>query len=312
MIGVEAIGFHVPDNRVSNLDKLERHNVDRSFLEDKIGIISVARKDKMQQSSDLCVEAYRNLMAHAVKSHHEEIDFICVCTENGDFQLPFTAAIVQDKLGLPTQCAAFDINLGCSGYVYALRLSKNFMEANGLRKGLLFTVDPYSEIIDENDRNTDLLFGDAASVTLLTEEPLLTICEGTFETYGSEHARLIKRDNAPIYMDGRSIFNFTMRAVPQNIEKCLEKNGVAKEDVDVWLFHQASLFIVKNLTKKMNLDPQRVPFKVGDYGNTVSSTIPLLLKDYLSDQDTKIIIMSGFGVGLSVASIIAKRISKGD
>lgn len=307
MIGVKAIGFHVPENRVSNFEKLERHNVDRSFLEDKIGIFSVARKEKTQQASDLCIAAYRNLLTSTSASLQGKIDFICVCTENGDFKLPFTAAIVQDKLGLPSQCAAFDINLGCSGYVYALRLSKNFMEANGLKKGLLFTVDPYSEIIDENDRNTDLLFGDAATVSLLTEEPLLDIGEGMFETYGSEHARLIKRENASLYMDGRAIFNFTMRLVPQNLEKCLNKNGIAKEDVDVWLFHQASLFIVKNLTKTMRLDPRQVPFRIGEYGNTVSSTIPLLLKDYLSSADANIIAMSGFGVGLSVASIIAKR-----
>jgi 3-oxoacyl-[acyl-carrier-protein] synthase-3 len=308
MIGIKAIGFYIPEKRESNFEKLNRHNVTSSFIEDKIGIASVSRKGDLESTSDLCVKAYQSLNEEVKVLRHQDIDFICVCTENGDYLLPFTAAIVQDKLGISSQCAAFDINLGCSGYVYALRLSKNFMEANGLRKGILFTADPYSGIISENDRNTDLLFGDAATATLLTDEPILDICEGVFETFGSEHMKLIKRPNAPLYMDGRSIFNFAMRNVPQNLEKCLRKNKITMDNVDMWLFHQASLFIIKNIIKILKLDSQKVPFNIREYGNTVSSTIPLLLKDYLFSSNN-IIFMSGFGVGLSLASIIARRVN---
>lgn len=306
MIGISGIGSYVPEGRQSNLEKLERHNITLSFLQDKIGILSVSRKDKKQSTSDLCVKAYQDL-AKKIEIDPRDMDLICVCTENGDFRLPFTAAVVHDKLGASSKCAAFDINLGCSGYIYSLGICKNFMEGNGLRRGLLFTADPYSTIVSENDRNTDLLFGDAASVTLLTETPLLDIGEGVFETFGSEHAKLIKRGDEHLYMDGRSVFNFTMSYVPQNIEGCLKKSGLSRKDVDLWLFHQASLFIVNNLMKIMKLDPRKVPFNIKDHGNTISSTIPLLLKDYLFSLDANIIVMSGFGVGLSIATVIAKR-----
>ena len=239
MIGINNIGCYIGSERVSNLEKTEKHGVTHDFIAEKIGIASVARKKPAEKASDLCVLAYDDLVARVAESALDDIEFLCVCTQNGDYQLPHTSAILQSKLGISKKCAAFDISLGCSGYVYSLHIAKSFMESNGLKKGLLFTSDPYSDIIDTNDKNTDLLFGDGATVTLLTENPVFDVKNGAFETDGSLFDHLIKRNNELLVMNGRGIFEFAMKNVPAIVDKCLEKNCFKKEDIDIFLLHQA-------------------------------------------------------------------------
>lgn len=307
MIGINNIGCYIASERVSNLEKTEKHGVTHDFIAEKIGIASVARKKPAEKASDLCVLAYKDL-ADRMKEHVlNDIEFLCVCTQNGDYQLPHTSAIVQSKLGAPKNCAAFDISLGCSGYVYSLHIAKSFMESNGLKKGLLFTSDPYSNIIDINDKNTDLLFGDGATVTLLTENPVFDVKNGVFETDGSRFDHLIKRNNELLVMNGRGIFEFAMKNVPAIVDKCLEKNGFKKEDIDLFLLHQASKYIVDNLCRRMKLEPEKTPFVIKNYGNTISSSIPMMLRDYLEDTTKKNILICGFGVGLSIACSILRR-----
>jgi len=307
MIGINNIGCHIASERVSNLEKTEKHGVTNTFIKEKIGMTSVARKQASEKASDLCVLAYDNLVEGVSESVLEDIEFLCVCTQNGDYQLPHTSAIVQAKLGAPKNCAAFDISLGCSGYVYSLHIAKSFMESNGLKKGLLFTSDPYSNIVDRNDKNTDLLFGDGATATFLTENPLFDVKNGVFETDGSRFDHLIKRNNEFLVMNGRGIFEFTMKAVPAIVDKCLETNGLKKEDIDLFLLHQASKYIVDNLCRRMKLEPEKTPFLIKDYGNTISSTIPMMLKNYLGDTTKQNILICGFGVGLSIGSSILRR-----
>jgi 3-oxoacyl-[acyl-carrier-protein] synthase-3 len=217
------------------------------------------------------------------------------------------SAILQSRLGISKRCASFDISLGCSGYVYSLLIARSFMESNRLKKGLLFTSDPYSNIIDPNDKHTDLLFGDGATVTLLTENPVFDVGYGVFETEGSRFGHLIKRNNEFLVMNGRGIFEFAMKAMPAILDQCLEKNSLKKEAVDLFLLHQASRFIVENLCRRMRLSPEKTPYVIKDYGNTISSSIPIMLKDYLEDTTKKNILTCGFGVGLSIASTILRR-----
>lgn len=307
MIGINNIGRHIASERISNIAKAEKHGVTHEFIMEKIGITSVARKGSSEKASDLCALAYADLLARVKEFALNDIEFLCVCTQNGDYQLPQTSAILQSKLGIPKKCAAFDISLGCSGYVYSLHIAKSFMESCGLKKGLLFTSDPYSEIIDPNDKNTDLLFGDGATVTLLTDDPTFVLGDGVFETDGKMFEHLIKRDNDRLVMNGRGIFNFAMLNVPVIVDKCLETNGLKKKDIHLFLLHQASKYIIDNLCKRMKLDIRKVPFVVEDYGNTVSSSIPILLMKYLNKYDKKNILICGFGVGLSAAASILRR-----
>ena len=307
MIGVNNIGCHIASERISNHEKEEKHGVTHNFIKEKIGIVSVARKEPAEKASDLCVLAYKDLAERTKEPVLDDIEFLCVCTQNGDYQLPQTSAIVQTKLGISKKCAAFDISLGCSGYVYSLHIAKYFMEACGLKKGLLFTSDPYSDIIDSNDKNTDLLFGDGATVTLLTDSPILDIEKGVFETDGSRFDHLIKRENEMLEMNGRGIFEFAMKNVPINVKRALEINELKIDDIDLFLFHQASKYIIDNLLRRMKLAKEKTPFVIADYGNTVSSSIPIMLKSYIGEIAKKNILICGFGVGLSIASSILRR-----
>lgn len=307
MIGIHNIGCHITPKRVSNLEKTEKHGVTEAFITEKIGMKTLARKQPSERASDLCILAYENLVERVGESVIEDIEFLCVCTQNGDYQLPHTSAIVQAKLGAPKNCAAFDISLGCSGYVYSLHIAKSFMESNGLKKGLLFTSDPYSNIIDTNDKNTDMLFGDGATATFLTENSVFEVRKGIFGTDGSRFDYLIKRNNDWLVMNGRGIFEFTMKEVPGIVDKCLETNGLKKENIDLFLLHQASKYIVDNLCRRIKLQPEKTPFSAEAYGNTISSSIPMLLKDHMEDPTKINILICGFGVGLSVASSILRR-----
>ena len=302
MIGIAQIGVYIPENRQSNLELLDKFDVTEDFIRDKIGVLSRARKQPNEKSSDLCIRAFDNLK-RKIEFSTDDIDCCVVVTQNPDFNIPHVSAIVHGTLGLPDHCACFDISLGCSGYVYALSVVSAFMQANGMSKGLLFTADPYSEIIDENDKNTVLIFGDGASVTLLDTEARLVPLAFDFGTDGSGYMNLINKEK--IFMNGRAVFNFSATRVPQSIESLLEKTGLCKEQIDRWYLHQGSKYIVDTISRRAVLDASKVMFGMHEYGNTVSSSIPILLADDLSSlqQGAKIGI-SGFGVGLSWASAI--------
>ncbi len=282
--------------------------VEAEFLKNKVGFSKVARKNADENTLDLCRKAFEDLLKNREKLSLDEVDCLCVCTQNGEFQIPHTAAILQDKLSFPKTCASFDISLGCSGYVYGLEILQSFMEHNGFTTGLLFTCDPYSKILDVEDRNTDLLFGDAATVTLLSDQPQLVLGRSVYITKGEEFDALIKRKNEFLYMDGRKIFNFVLRDGMEAIHRCMELNHVKDEDVDEYIMHQASKYVLDQLARRMKINREKMPFESQEYGNTVSSSIPLMLKDRIGDKDCYRLLICGFGVGLSVAASTLQRV----
>lgn len=305
MIGIQSIAYHIPEGRVSNYDRMEKFSITEEFINKKIGVKAISVKDPKDQASDLCVKAFKNLRKE-VDIDPKSIDALIVVTQNPDFNIPHTSAIVHGKLGLPTSCACLDISLGCSGYVYALSAMQAFMKENEMKKGLLFTSDPYSKIIDPDDKNTSLLFGDAASVTVLGEDPLYESGKFTFGTIGKDYKELICEDKF-LFMNGRAVFNFVAKQIPQDIERLLEINRHSINDIDKIVFHQGSRHMIECLKKRMSLPCDKVVFDVYDYGNTVSSSIPILLADVIKDPSNQNVIISGFGVGLSWSSTILKR-----
>lgn len=304
-VGIESIGVYIPENSISNFDRQEKFELKESFITKKLGIEKVTRMDSGDDTSDMCVKAYKDLVSRTGKTY-EDVDALVVVTQNPDFNIPHTSAIVHGKLGINQKCAAFDISLGCSGYVYALSVMKGFMESNGFSRALLFTSDPYSKVIDDDDKNTTLLFGDGAAVTLLSNDGLIEIGRTSFGTIGAKHESL-KCTDGVLYMNGHEIFQFASENVPANVDSCLELNGLSKDDVDIYLFHQGSRFIVDTLRKSLELPKEKVVFAINEYGNTVSSSIPIMLKDCLDKDEVKTILISGFGVGLSYATGILKR-----
>jgi len=307
---LRAIASYVPGTAEYNAEKAERFSIAPGFIDDKLGIARVSRMAPGEDTGDLCERAFAALEKRTGLDRHA-VDCIVVVTQNPHGGgLPHTSALLHGRLGLVESCASFDLSLGCSGYVYGLSVMGSFMRANGCARGLLFTADPYSKIIDADDRDTVLLFGDGASVTLLETAP--DDADGwrparfRFMTRGADGDALCVRDGR-LTMKGRQVFNFSATAVPPLISAMLADAGVALEDVDRFLFHQGSKYIVDTLRQRMKLPEHKVPLKLYDQGNTVSSSIPLMLQDALDDAELWRIVLAGFGVGLSAASCLLER-----
>lgn len=305
MIGIENIGVYIPGNFSSNYERKEAFGIDDFFIEEKIGVRQVSVKHDVEDTSDLCMKAWEALQAKG-PVNIEEIDCLIVVTQNPDSNIPHVSAKVHGLADLNESCACFDISLGCSGYVYALSVIESYMRQHEFRKGLLFTCDPYSKVVDKNDKNTALLFGDAASVTLLGNAPVWITKKYTFGTIGKSHQELTCT-NSVLYMNGRAIFDFAARYIPKDIADLLTRNNLSMEDIDVFLMHQGSKYIIDTIAKRLKVDKEKVPFMASEYGNTVSSTIPIMLDSYLQDGSKKRVVISGFGVGLSWASTVLER-----
>ncbi|GFM35148.1 ketoacyl-ACP synthase III [Desulfovibrio subterraneus] len=306
MLGIKNIGVALGDTVVDNVSRAALFGKTESFVTDKIGFSTVVRADGCE-TSDLCCKAYADLCAKA-SVDIETIDCIVVCTQNPDGAgLPHTSALLHAKLNAPETVAAFDISLGCSGYVYGLSVVLGLMEHAGFSKGLLFTADPYSKVLDSDDAVTEMLFGDGATCTFISNDPVYAVGKTAFGTNGALGGALVVDPlTKKLHMDGRSIFNFTMRVVPDQISKCLELNNVTSESVDLFLLHQASRYIIENMAKRLGVPVEKVPFKLHHTGNLVSSTLPFMLSDYIESGPEKIL-LSGFGVGLSWASTVLNR-----
>jgi 3-oxoacyl-[acyl-carrier-protein] synthase-3 len=305
--GIREIGTYIPEKRINNTLKQEKFGFKESFLEDKIGVFKTSLKDDNEDCSDMCVKAFNDLVSK-ISIEKNEIEVIIVVTQNPDDRMPHSGALVHKKLGMGVNCASFDISLGCSGFIYGLSVITSFMKANNMKKGILFTSDPYSKIIDPDDRNTTLLFGDGATATLITnDEPVIVPGKFSFGTLGEkwEEIRLI---NDKLFMNGAAVVKFVKRYVPDDIRKNIEDNGYMLENIDRFVLHQASKFMVDIVAEDLGVNPSKVPFDIRNYGNTISSSIPLVLEKELHNKENRTILISGFGVGLSYGSCVLKRV----
>lgn len=309
MIGIQDIASYIPEQRISNYTKKEKFGIDDKFIEEKIGIKHVALKNNDSETSSLCIRAFENLR-HNTGLKIDDIETIAVVTQNPDMNIPHTSAILHGMLGLSESCSCFDISLGCSGFVHGLSIIQSFMLSNNIKKGVFFTADPYSKIVITEDKNTSLLFGDAATATLISDMPLYKSGIFTFGTSGREYNEL-RCDNGKLYMNGRAVFNFSVRYIPIDIKKLLEKNQIPIENINRFVFHQGSKYMIDTIISRMGLDKNRVPFDICDYGNTVSSSIPIILEKEIKNPNNKYIVISGFGVGLSWSSGLLIRTHQG-
>ena len=307
MIGIKSIATFVPEGAIDNIAQGEHFGESADFICDKIGARRLARKGDGQDTSDLVQAAVIQLTEQEGLAA-EDIDALIVVTQNPDGSgLPHTAAIAHAKLGLGENVAAFDVSLGCSGYVYGLSVLKGLMDETGLRNGVLVTADPYSKVIDPGDRVTSLLFGDAASATWLCEDAAWDIGKPLLATDGSGGSHLMVADGL-LKMNGRQVFNFAALRVPPQIKAVLEQESLEPTDVDLYCIHQGSAAIVDAIARRFPVVKDRFVLDMDDTGNTVSSTVPFLLASRLDDPELQRILISGFGVGLSWAtSIISRR-----
>lgn len=306
MIGIKAISSYVPEKKINNLEQARQLGESDEFILKKIGALKLPYMPEGMDTSDMAVAA-----ANGLVEHHgldlDIVDAVVVVTQNGDGAgLPHTAAIVQAKLALKGRVAAFDISLGCSGYVYGLSIVKGLMEQAGLKNALLITADPYSKVIDRKDRITTLLFGDAATATWLTEDSSWKFGQPLLETDGNGASNLAV-DEKTLLMNGRQVFNFASKKVPKQIRDYLDGTDLKATDIDVYCLHQGSASIVDAIAKRFPEVSDRFVNDIRNTGNTISSSIPLLLQQNLNKKNIKKILISGFGVGLSWATNVLYR-----
>jgi 3-oxoacyl-[acyl-carrier-protein] synthase-3 len=310
MIGIRAIASYIPENRLDNLLQAEKFGETAAFIHDKIGAISLPTKEVGSEASDLAAKAVEALCSQNDLAA-DAIDALVVVTQNPDGRgLPHTAAILQHKLGLSSRVAAFDVSLGCSGYVYGLSILRGLMQQAGLKNGVLVTADPYSRVINREDRVTSLLFGDAATATWLSEAAEWTFHSPLLETDGSGRDSLYVDDRMQLHMNGRQVFNFAAVRVPQQIDRYLKSEGIAPEDIDLFCLHQGSAAIIDAISRRYPEVRDRFVKDIRNTGNTVSSSIPLLLEKYVLGKDLNRVLICGFGVGLSWATNVIEKVKK--
>jgi 3-oxoacyl-[acyl-carrier-protein] synthase-3 len=317
---VGPIAIHLPEKAETNEQlKAEFPDWDLDLIYAKTGIGKRHVAAAGECASDLGVAAAERLFReHGVD--RRTIDFLVVCTQTPDYRLPTTACLMQDRLGLPTSIGAFDFNLGCSGYVYGLSLAEGLIRSEAARRVLLITAETYSKYIHPSDRSLRTVFGDGAAATLVEarDEPTLTaFCFGTDGSGGDTllvakggarppHLALKPRNRhrwpSDLYMDGPSLISFSVKAVPRLVERVLEAGRLDRSRVDLYLLHQATYKLIDQLRRRLDLDEARVPIVLEQCGNTVSSTIPVVI-DQLRRRGrirpgTQSMLV-GFGVGWS-------------
>jgi 3-oxoacyl-[acyl-carrier-protein] synthase III len=312
--GISSIASYLPGEPIGNENLVETHQFDEAFIRDKLGIHTRHYAGENEFVSDLAIAAVEKLVADQ-NIDKASIRLLVVITQTPDYCLPNVAALVQAGAGLPTDIAAFDVSLGCSGYVYGLALAQGMMEVQNFDSAILVTAETYSKIISPDDRATSPLFGDAATATLLTRNPVYGLGRSVFGTDGLGAEGLIARGSGvrrdveePLFMDGRAIFNFAMKRIPGLIEECLAANELSKEDICAWVFHQASRYMLESIAPRIGLPKDGLLIDLAEVGNTTSSTIPIALEKSILplSERPKHVMLCGFGVGLSWGAIVLK------
>jgi 3-oxoacyl-[acyl-carrier-protein] synthase III len=306
VIGIRKIGVHRGIESLDNFEQGEALGTSAEFLETKIGMRRLSRKSKDEDTSDLAVAAVLALF-ECSELKPEDVQCLVLVTQNPDGGgLPHTSAIVHDKLGLRKDCIVFDISLGCSGFVQTLSVIKALMEAQGLKNGLLVTADPYSKIIDSGDRDTALIFGDGATATWMSDNPVWKIGATDGGISSGQNGALKINEKGNLFMNGRGVFNFAATAVPPSIARVLELSSNTMENIDLVLLHQGSRYIVETIARRIGAE-HKAPFCSADYGNTISSSIPMMLAENVPASAHKLL-LCGFGVGLAWATCYLERV----
>jgi 3-oxoacyl-[acyl-carrier-protein] synthase III len=329
-VSVNAIGACVPQkvNYIRDYDWITEKERDQVTF--ATGIEERRFAPKRICTSDMAVDLCRKLFAETATDINE-IDVLLFVSQSRDYILPNTACIIQDRLGLSKRCLAFDIPLGCSGYVYGLSVLSGMLSSAGgaLRKAVMIAGDVSSFYLNYRDKSTYPLFGDAVSATLLSynkneKNPL----QFSLQTDGSGYDALIIPDcgnrndfsdetlvdkeyngiwrtRRNVWLDGMRIFQFTVTEVANNIEELLKHYEVEIDSIDKFILHQANKIMNETVRKQLRIKPEKVPYSLKKFGNTSSASIPLtIVTELIGQGQNQKWLLSGFGVGLSWGSLI--------
>ena len=331
-VGITALAACVPrsiiDNYHYDLDIWPEEEVKK--VVDKVGVTERRFADEKTCSSDLCFAAAEKLIADN-QIDKNEIDLVVFLSQTPDYRMPATSILLQDRLGLPMSTMAFDISLGCSGFISALSIVYAMMQNNGFRKALLLDGETRSKVYSRKDRREAFIFGDAGVAALIERDDkfgeshfslnsdgsrgeLIMIPGGGYRNMSSVETLREKvvdeygniRSDEHGHMNGADVFNFVIVEVPKDIKRLMAASGEDIQDMDYYVFHQANAFINNHIAKKLKLDKKRIPWTIQKYGNTSSVSVPLTIVSELKEkmEGEKKIMMSAFGVGMAWATAI--------
>jgi len=328
------IASALPDKVVTNEQLCEENpDWDMTKVAGRSGVLSRHVAADGETALDLAVAACRDLLSRN-PDLPAAVDGLIMCTESEDYLLPPDGCVLHGLLGLRQDCFVTDINLACSGFVYGLALARGLMATSMCHNILLVTADTYSKRINSRDRSSRVLFGDGAAVTWLSDAPgpghvvdVVCATDGTgydkFVIPAGGDRMPISADTAveheddngnwrsqqDIYMDGLGILTFATAKVPRQVKELLNRNQLTVNDIDLFVFHQASALVLDSLARLLRIPPGKVFTNLEQLGNTVSSSIPIALSDALAAHLIKSgsrVLISGFGVGLSWASALLR------
>jgi len=328
-VRIAGLAVGVPAKKVNNLhNPLFETNEGEVFVR-TIGVENI-RRSEGKSLSDLCLPVGKKLLEE-LHWDKNDVGLLILVTQSPDYKIPPTSLILQDRLGLPKSSMAFDINLGCSGYVYGLSVIASMMKTSMQSKALLFVGDISSSCISAIDKSTAPLFSDAVSVTALEltgdkNQQLTFNLQSDGSGYDAimikdggtryplteeslkyhEYESGVKRKNTDMALDGIKVFNFSLREVANNINELMKYLDKDISTFDYIVMHQANMLMNESIRKKLKLEKEKVPYSLKDFGNTSSASIPVTLVHALRNELVSkevSLILSGFGVGLSWGSI---------
>lgn len=334
LVSVENVKFTglascVPQFEYKNVDYDVLSDEENKILINTIGVETRRMAGIHITTSDMCQMAAEKLLSQ-MSLKPSDIDLLIYVSQSRDYILPCTAILLQDKMGLPKTSLAFDIPLGCSGYVYGLYVMGSLLSKGQIKKGLLLAGDISTLSSCYLDPSTFPLFGDSGNATVLEYDPdakpmwfnlqsdgagweAISIPEGGSRNLPKEDSFMIKevmpgikRSRFHLQLNGIDVFNFTLREVAPNINVLLKHLSKTTEDYQYYVFHQANKLMNETIRKKLKLTPEKVPYSLNKYGNTSSGSIPLTMVSEIRNQLIEkplSLILSGFGVGLSWASM---------
>ncbi|MBQ6695724.1 MAG: ketoacyl-ACP synthase III [Lachnospiraceae bacterium] len=297
---IVGTGSYIPELVWDNNKLTEFMDTNDEWIRERTGIARRHISENLT-TSQMAVVAAKRTMENAAKQGYcaEQVDAIFVCSVTPDLSVPCIACEVQKAIGAK-RAFCYDMNAACSGFVFAYNMAVSYMNMGMIRTALIIGSERLSGILDWSDRGTGILFGDGAGAMLVTacEEP----CGMVMHSEGESGDALLCHVGGKLSMDGQKVFRFAVKRVPEVITELLEQMQITKEDVDVFLLHQANMRIIEAVVKRLGLDMKKVPVNIAEMGNTSSASLGILIDELNQKGELKLgsrMIMAGFGAGLS-------------
>ncbi|WP_214779153.1 beta-ketoacyl-ACP synthase III [Exiguobacterium sp. s22] len=298
-IGIIGIGSFLPDNRVTNIDLEKRMDTSDEWIRTRTGIEARHLAEGDVTVADMATRAAERALLSAGVTIDEIEAIVCATATAPAF--PATACVVQANLGAKA-AVAFDVSAACSGFIFAMDTAKSLMDSKGFKKTLVIGAEKMGSLIDWEDRSTAVLFGDGAGAVVLGEDDIASLDSFVLGSDGTGGKHLYENDEGKIVMNGREVFKFAVRKMPEIVLEVLDKADKTLEDLDVLVPHQANRRIIDAAMERLHLEEEKVVMTIQDHANTSAASIPLALAEAVKSgkiQDGQTVVIAGFGAGLT-------------